>query len=142
MPVSRPHPFFLLGGTRESEDAFASALAREFDEECGLSISVGALALATQGFFDAEKKRHHELNLVFHVEPRGEIDTASPPESREPHIGFRWAELAEIVDLDLRPTTIKAWVAAGGPWRAGETSDVEWVAEGFEESANPPKTAF
>jgi hypothetical protein len=43
--------------------------------------------------------------------------------SQEPDIAFDWLELAALTETDLRPTSIKAWLLAGGP---DQTPTASW----------------
>ncbi|MCW5777508.1 MAG: NUDIX domain-containing protein [Phycisphaeraceae bacterium] len=109
---SRKHGYlYLPGGHVERGESSASALVREFMEETGLEVVAGSLLLVSENAFTQSGRDRHEINLVFHVE--------HPPtwplhvQSLESDIEFRWIELAAVVDADLRPATIKAWVVAG-----------------------------
>jgi ADP-ribose pyrophosphatase YjhB (NUDIX family) len=121
---------YLPGGHVEFQESAASALAREFLEECGLPIRVGGLALVSEGVFPARKRMHHEVNLVFHVEQtsaRSENrDGPLPVESREPGISFEWIELAAIPETDVRPIAAKAWLATLGREPGPQ---IEWASE-------------
>ncbi|MFG0285590.1 MAG: NUDIX hydrolase [Phycisphaerales bacterium JB039] len=116
---------FLPGGHIEFGEPAADALAREFAEESDLAVRVGPLLLVTEGSFEQKGKRHHEINLVFHVEP-----TAGPaPEhvaSREPQITFDWTPLAAVQERDVRPQAIQAWLAAGG---RGDPAGAGWLSD-------------
>jgi len=116
--------FYLPGGHVEFGESASVAAEREIEEELGVKVRAGALALVSEGMFSA-KRRHHEVNLVFYIEhpspwPKG----LSKPKSREGHIAFRWVELAAAQDLDIRPTAVKAWLATG----LGDDG-IEWVSE-------------
>lgn len=103
---------FLPGGHVEFDEPAAAALEREMIEECGLEVRAGPLLLVTEQRFD-QKRRHHEINLVFHMAPAH----GPAPEtvtSREPQIAFEWVPLAAAQELDVRPDSIRAWLAAGG----------------------------
>ncbi len=117
---------YLPGGHIEFGESAAAALAREFLEETGIKVRVGPMLLATEGTFTTKKHRHHELNLMFHVEHRSTATTKSPPRviSKEKGIAFEWLDLAAVVDSDIRPTAIKAWLATGPL-----TTNPEWVSE-------------
>ena len=103
---------YLPGGHVEFDEPAGAALEREFVEECGLQVRAGPLLLVTEERFE-QKRRHHELNLVFHVEPaRGPAPEAVA--SRESEITFEWIPLAAAQEVDVRPESVRAWLAAGG----------------------------
>jgi ADP-ribose pyrophosphatase YjhB (NUDIX family) len=100
---------FLPGGHVEFGEAAEGALVREFEEEAGITVKCGAVALVVEHIFRRKNGLCHEINVVFHVElPGGNI------RSQEPKIAFEFADLAQIGDMDIRPTSIKAWLLAGG----------------------------
>ena len=112
---------YLPGGHVEPGELSAESLVREFAEETGLKINPGRPALVAEVVFG---KKGHEINTVFHVEHRG-----PPPEvvqSQEPDIGFEWLDAAAIVDADLRPRAIKAWLVGGG---LSQNSGIEFVSD-------------
>lgn len=116
--------FYLPGGHIEFGESASAAAAREFHEELGVRPPIGGLVMVSEGVFDA-KRRHHEVNLVFHVEhPSPWPKSLEKPKSKEKAIAFRWVELAAVQDLDIRPLAVKAWLAAG----IGGGS-IEWVSE-------------
>ncbi len=125
---------YLPGGHVEFGESAAAAVAREFLEECGVTVRVGELALASEGVFPTKKRLHHEVNLVFHVERAGGAKKAvpgrsgklTPVKSREDHIAFDWVDISAVVDFDIRPTAAKAWLAT----RVGsQATQPEWVSE-------------
>jgi 8-oxo-dGTP diphosphatase len=118
--------YFLPGGHVEFGEPAASALARELLEECGVSISVGACVLVTEGSFVAGRRPHHEVNIVFHVKQDGDVGAVIT--SREPAISFEWADLVSVQDMDIRPLAVRAWLASGGFQSAKQTGAV-WVSE-------------
>jgi 8-oxo-dGTP pyrophosphatase MutT (NUDIX family) len=109
---------YLPGGHVEPFELAADALAREFLEETGMVIRVGACLLVAEVL--APQARIHELNLVFLVEQAGR----EPIRSRETDIAFEWVELASLPQLDLRPRAIRAWLAGGGVGQDGTAAIV------------------
>ncbi len=112
--------YFLPGGHVEFGETAADALVREFKEEAGIVARCGTAAMVAEHVFERKKGPCHEINVVFHVElPDQEI------KSLEPKIAFEWADLARVSELDLRPTSVKAWLAAGGR----DDHPVSWASE-------------
>ncbi len=108
----------------EFGESAAAAVAREIQEELGVEAGVGRLALVSEGSFVA-KQDHHEINLVFLMEPPSRWPRSLvKPKSREAWIAFRWVDLAAAQDLDIRPMSVKAWIASGLA-----NGGVEWVSE-------------
>lgn len=114
--------YYLPGGHVEFGESAAEALEREWAEECGLHVKAGALCLVTEGSFSAKGIKHHELNLVFHVEHPGELPRSI--RSHEKSIAFEWIDLAAIVDTDVRPAAVKAWLVSSGHSRAEFVSEM------------------
>lgn len=116
---------YLPGGHVEFGESATAALARELQEEARLTVEVGPLGLVHEAAFNTRRKPHHELNLVFHAEWRGTRSGNDPPdpvESLEPDIAFEWLDVASLVDSDLRPEAVRAWLLTGA------LSGVEWVS--------------
>ncbi len=109
---------YLPGGHIEPGEPAAEALARELVEEANLTVTVGGFLHAHEVRFETRKRRHHEINVVFHVEhPDARTDEPPAVESAESEIEFHWADLASLVDIDLRPGIAKAWLVDGGSGR-------------------------
>ncbi len=106
---------YLPGGHVEFAERASVALAREINEELGLTSRIGEFLFGTEEVFETARRTHHEVNLVFHVEQLGpELEPPATVPSAEPTIAFEWIELAALHETDLRPASIKAWLLAGG----------------------------
>ena len=119
--------FYLPGGHVEFGESAAAAVVRELAEEAGVGIRVGRCALVDEHVFGQAGRRHHEVNVLFHVEL---ADPAAKVVSREPHIEFVWVDLAAVVDLHVLPESHKAWLVAGQSGAVGRDQDdrPEWVS--------------
>lgn len=107
---------YLPGGHVEPGESAAGTLRREFLEETGLDLTVGEPMFVMEHAFHDGKRSRHEWMVVFHVEhPHMELPDDTPPliESQETKIGFEWFDLAAVINLDLRPIEIRAWLASG-----------------------------
>lgn len=113
---------YLPGGHLEPGEPAAIALAREFLEETGETISVGAFACLAEICFTRASKVIHELNVLFHVE---QFDARGPITSREPDIAFEWVELSRMATIDFRPRVIRDWLLDTPTARANFISEFE-----------------
>jgi ADP-ribose pyrophosphatase YjhB (NUDIX family) len=75
--------YFFPGGHLEFGESIPHALKREIKEELGIKIKKFSLIGLVDNFYEEEGKKHHEINLVFHVIPEKIVS-----ESREDHISF------------------------------------------------------
>jgi ADP-ribose pyrophosphatase YjhB (NUDIX family) len=102
---------YLPGGHIEFGEPAKRSLEREFLEECGLAVRATELLVVSEESFDSSRRTHHEVNVVFHVEWPNETRLGAV-QSREPGISFEWVPLSDVADRDVRPPSIKAWLAA------------------------------
>ncbi len=118
--------FMLPGGHIEFGETAAEACEREMMEETGLEVRARACAAVNEHRFVQKGRRRHELNVVFHVEPVGGLDPDHPPTltSPEDNLELLWVDQAAIVDLDLRPPVLKAWLLA---WSENTAPRPEWI---------------
>lgn len=116
---------YLPGGHVEPGETAVHALAREFREETGLTVEVGAFLLANENLFEQRGRPRHEYTLVFHVEHAAGPWPDQVP-SAEGKIAFEWVEAAALPESGLVPPAILAWLAAGGPGAAGDAAHA-WV---------------
>ena len=107
--VKRGHQF-LPGGHIDPGEPAAVALRREFMEEANLPVRVGPLLFVNESFFtEPNKSVHHEINLVFLVEPETPLGD-DPPTSVESHIRFIWHDLNNPDAPTVLPAAIDDWL--------------------------------
>lgn len=101
---------YLPGGHIEFSEDAAAALAREMVEETGLRVRVGEPLGVVEVHFEASGRRHHEVNVVFHMELMMEGVGLVP--CLEPKIGFEWVK--DLGGIDFRPASmldlVQAWL--------------------------------
>lgn len=117
---------YLPGGHVDPGETAAEALAREFAEECGLTVEVGAFLLANEHIFTQRGKPRHEWNVVFHVEHEGGEWPEKVP-SLESELLFEWCDVAGLPEANFVPAPLLAWLLVGGPDAISDPADT-WVS--------------
>ncbi|HEY4201781.1 MAG TPA: NUDIX domain-containing protein [Devosiaceae bacterium] len=111
----RSHGDWLFpGGRVEYGESSASALAREIEEEMGVTATVGAPSFVIESFFVLEGKRFHEIGAYYSVDvPSSFAFDASGAvcfSSRDGDVDldFKWVhpEPAVLTALNFRPAIL------------------------------------
>ena len=102
---------YLPGGHVEFGESAAHALARELEEELGLTCPVSAYMGAVEHTFVQKGVEHCEINLVFVFE-LPEQPSHEAPQSREEYIEFMWLNLDTLVDSNLEPSPLRELISA------------------------------
>lgn len=114
----------LPGGHLEADEFATECLAREFQEEFGVELSVDRLLYVAEGFFTERDRRKHEVVLYFvaHL-----ADESIDVRSREQKIEARWLPLQGGLDRLL-----PAWLRDELPLRAveGWGGPIKYVTSG------------
>lgn len=99
--------YFLPGGHVEFGDTLEKTIYKEMGEELGWtaedikSISFKSYLENSYSYKNGAEV-HNELNMVFDVEPRENVNV----ESKESHIDFEWMDLEKINTIKILPSTI------------------------------------
>ncbi|MBX3636617.1 MAG: NUDIX domain-containing protein [Rubrivivax sp.] len=110
----------LPGGRVEPGEAAAQAVCRELMEEVGEAVVADGLLAVVEYFFVHQGERQHELGLYFGVRlaagsrlRRKDRDHAGIEGTRT--LTYRWLACSELPAVDLRPSFLAPWLAAGRP---------------------------
>ena len=93
---------FLPGGHVRPGEAMAEALARELDEELGVTCRVGPYLGAVEHSWQDASGANHEINHCFVVDS-DRLAHSSDPTSKEPQLEFHWVHEADLEAWNLMP---------------------------------------
>jgi len=107
----------LPGGRVEVGEEASATIVREMREELGEEVQCSKLLHVAENFFDLAGQRNHEIGFYFLVslaENSHHLDKARIYRGIESHLGleFRWFRVGELESINLRPTFLRASLAA------------------------------
>jgi len=106
--------YALPGGNPDRGETLPQTLARELDEELGISVEVGPMVLGGEVLLDEVK--NDVLHCVFHGQLVGGLPRLNPDETTA--LAVVWKPLNELARLNLYPNVglfIQDWQMGGEP---------------------------
>lgn len=100
---------FLPGGHVESGESVITTIERELHEKLGLACRVGKYLGAVEHSWFQQGIEHFEMNHLFETNIPGVQDLTNP-ESKEDHLGFYWAPIADLETYNLQPYPLVALI--------------------------------
>lgn len=122
---------FLPGGHVESDESIVDGLHREFQEELGVDIQVGAYLGAVEDRWTGEVTVNYEINHCFAVRVP-EWAVCEPVPSRESHITFRWVGVDRLDAEVLRPRPLRRLIPQ---WAEDDAPATAWASTVSSQSA-------
>lgn len=102
--------YYLPGGHIDFGESPSDAVTREILEETGFRADNVMFLSSFEYKWNFEGDHvcchTHEINFIFRVEISS-IDSHTQIEQIEPHVAFKWLELKNLAQIDLRPTLLK-----------------------------------
>lgn len=96
--------FAFPGGHVALGETNAQTLIREFREETGLDISVGALKWVGESFFPWGKRSCHQIGLYYEVKINDSNIPATGLFRGADNLEFHWIPLTDVEKLEVYPT--------------------------------------
>ena len=94
--------YFFPGGHLNFLESIPKALSRELKEELGIKIKKFSFIGLVDNIYKEERKKHHEINLVFKVIPEKIIS-----ESKENHISFLFFDKKKFKKEKVLPIALQ-----------------------------------
>ena len=99
------------GGSVEPRESLKQACVREYDEETGLAVKCGRLAIVHEhSFWNDDGKAIREYGFYFIVSPAADVEEQRVVASREGHLQFWWCAISELPKIDFVPRALRDYL--------------------------------
>lgn len=108
--ASREKFWFLPGGRAELGESATTTLAREMQEELGVTVKIERLLYVVENFFTHSRAFEHELGLYFLITAPSDayiyqsLESFTHVDEEGRPLRFDWLPIAQIEDLPLYPS--------------------------------------
>ena len=101
---------YLPGGHLEAGESLKHALARELNEELGITAQIGHYLGAVEHAWQDNSGQNHEISHLFEA-TSPDLGADQPLESLENHIDFIWLSPDEFDKHNLQPAPLRQLLA-------------------------------
>lgn len=118
MRVNRTPYYHIPGGHIEIGEDSNQAVIREIKEEIGCNVNKTNLFAIQENFWQRNKKQCHGIEFYYIVEPKSRLqindyERIENDKGEEKLLEFKWVTIEELINIDLRPNSIKKLLITG-----------------------------
>lgn len=112
MRVNKTPYYHIPGGHIEIGEDSEEAVIREIEEEIGCEVKETKLFVIQENFWIRDNKKCHGIEFYYIIKPKEYLkikgySRIENDKGEERVLEFKWVNLKELKDIDLRPNNIK-----------------------------------
>ena len=118
MKVNKTSYFHIPGGHIEIGEDSEQAIIREIKEEVGCEVEKTHLFAIQENFWERNNKKCHGIEFYYIIEPKQQLEMKNYQRIEEDNgkellLEFKWVNIHELKEIDLRPNNIKDMITNG-----------------------------